>query len=65
MAKRIVFNDEDNNELDCYINTKGKAVIKVGQVGEDIAYSGFISLAKDDVKELIEILTQLEKQLED
>lgn len=28
MARRTVFYDENNNELDCYINDKGKIYIR-------------------------------------
>ena len=63
MAKRTVFNDEDNNELECYLNDKGKVYMGIGQTGEDIAYSGFITLDKEDVKELIDILKDLEKEM--
>lgn len=63
MAKRTVFNDDDNNELECYLNDKGKVYMSIGQIGEDIAYSGFITLDKEDVKELIDILKDLEKEM--
>ena len=65
MAKRTVFSDGDNNELECYLNDKGKVYIGVGQLGEDIAYNGYITLNRDDIKQLIKILTKLEKEMED
>ncbi len=37
--------------------------MSIGQIGEDIAYSGFITLDKEDVKELIDILKDLEKEM--
>lgn len=64
MATRTVFADEDNNEMDCYLNEKGKVYIGVGKPGEDIAYSGYISLDKADVKKLIKILTDIEQEME-
>lgn len=65
MATRTVFSDDDNNELDCYINDKGKLFISAGQPGEDIAYNGFITLNKKDVNQLIKILSNLEKEMEE
>ncbi|MEH7890051.1 hypothetical protein [Elizabethkingia meningoseptica] len=64
MAKRIVFNDEDNNELECYINQYGKVYIAIGQIDDNIQ-NGYITLDKEDVRELIEILSDLETQMED
>ena len=61
MAIRTVFSDDNNNEMDCYLNTDGKLYLSVGQSGEDQIYSGFITLDKSDVKEFIGILSQLEK----
>jgi hypothetical protein len=65
MATRTVFSDEENNEMDCYLNDKGKLFISVGQTGEDIAYNGYITLNKDDVGKLIKILTELENDMID
>lgn len=65
MATRTVFSDENNNEMDCYLNDKGKVFISVGQPGEDITYSGFIALNKEDVNKLIKKLTELEKEMTD
>jgi glycosyltransferase involved in cell wall biosynthesis len=63
MATRTVFSDNDNNELDCYLNDKGKVFISVGQPSEDIAYNGFITLSKKDVNQLIKILSELKKEM--
>lgn len=64
MAIRTVFNDSDNNEMECYLNDKGKVFISVGQIGEDNAYySGYITLDKDDVNQLIKILSEIEKEM--
>ena len=65
MATRTVFSDRENNEMDCYLNDKGKVFISVGQPGEEIAYNGYIVLDRDDVKRLIKILTELEKEMKD
>jgi len=40
MATKTVFIDPDNNEMDCFINDKGKLYISVGQTGDDAMYSG-------------------------
>ena len=54
---KTVFEDGDNNEMNCFLNDKGKVYIGVGQRGEDMVYSGFITLDKEDVGQLIKILT--------
>ncbi len=64
MAIRTVFNDSDNNEMECYLNDKGKVYISVGQTGEDAVYNGFITLDKEDVNHLMKILTELEQGME-
>lgn len=63
MAKRIIFSDEDDNELECYINQKGKLYIAAGQ--KDDVQFGYITLDKEDVNELIKMLSDLEEQMED
>ncbi len=65
MAMKIVFEDEDDNEMNCFLNDKGKVYIGVGQRGQDIVYSGYITLDKEDVGQLIKILTDCEKEMED
>lgn len=65
MATRLVFEDEENNEMDCFLNSKGKVYIGVGQKGEDIAYNGFITLGKEDVRQLIMILKECEKEMKE
>lgn len=65
MATRLVFEDEDNNEMNCFLNDKGKVYIGVGQRGEDMVYSGYITLDKEDVRQLINILKDCEKEMND
>lgn len=65
MAVKTVFEDEDNNEMNCFLNDKGKVYIGVGQRGEDMVYSGFITLDKEDVGQLIKILTDCQNEMED
>jgi hypothetical protein len=63
MATKTVFIDPDNNEMDCFINDKGKLYISVGQTGDDAMYSGYITLDKEDVQKLIKILTEMENEM--
>jgi len=65
MATKLVFEDEDNNEMNCFLNDKGRVYIGVGQRGEDMVYSGFITLDKEDVRQLIGILRDCEKEMND
>lgn len=64
MPVRTVFSDENNNEMDCYLNDQGQVYISVGQSREDVIYSGFITLNKEDVQQFIKLLTELEKEME-
>jgi hypothetical protein len=63
MAIRTVFNDENNNEMDCYLNDQGQVFIQVGEIDSDIHHKGFITLDKNDVNELIKMLTEIEKEM--
>lgn len=63
MPTRLVFEDTDNNEMDCYLNTKGMVYIGIKQRGEDIISNAFITLDKTDVKQLINILRDCEKEM--
>ncbi|MDL5051420.1 hypothetical protein QQ054_36050 [Oscillatoria amoena NRMC-F 0135] len=64
MPTRLVFYDENNNELECYLNSNNELFIQVGEINkEDVQYSGCITLKKNDVKELIKILTEIEKEM--
>ena len=65
MTIRTVFNDGDNNELECYLNDKGKVYISIGQTGEDISNNGFITLDKEDVTMLIKMLSEFEQEMTD
>jgi len=62
MAKRTIFSDDNNNELETYVNSDGKLLINVGQL-KDQYYSGHITLEKEDVEELIKILEELKEEL--
>ena len=63
MATRTIFEDQDNNEMECLLNDEGKVFISVGKREEDIAYRGFITLDKQDIRQLIEILTECENEM--
>lgn len=65
MAKRIVFSDENDHDLECYLNHEGKVFISVGQRDADPYYSGFITLDKEDIGHLIGLLTTLESEMVD
>lgn len=65
MAIRTVFNGENNNEMDCYLNDKGQVFLQVGEIGSDVHDKGFITLDKSDVNELIKMLTEIEKEMVD
>ena len=61
MPVKKVFVDENENELECFVNDKNALFIGVGPRGEDSGYySGYITLNKSDVKELIAMLQELE-----
>lgn len=63
MPSRIVFNDTNNNEMECYLNEQGKLYINVGEIGADGTYSGFITLDKADVQTFIKVLNELEDEM--
>jgi len=65
MATRTVFSDNDNNEMDCYLNKDSKLFIRIGQTGDDSPYGGYITLEKEDVTQLIKILSELHQDMED
>ena len=65
MARKIIFVDENDNEMQCYLNDQGKVFINVGKLDEDIYYQGFITLDKNDVNDLISLLSSIEEQMEE
>jgi hypothetical protein len=65
MAKKILFEDENTNQLECFINTHDKLCLVIGQPGDDHHYTGSIELDKNDVNELISLLSSLEEQMEE
>lgn len=65
MAIKTVFVDDDNNELNCYVNDNGKVFIGIGQPGDDHHYCGYITLDKEDVAQLITRLSDCHKEMFD
>jgi hypothetical protein len=59
MAMKKVFMDQDSNEMDCYQNEKGDLYLGISRAGEDICFSGYITLKRSDVKELIKELQEI------
>jgi hypothetical protein len=45
--------------MEYYLNDKGEAYIGVGHPEDNPPYSGFITLNKDDVTQLIKVLTEI------
>lgn len=59
MPIKKVFVDDQNNELEMFINAKGQLCIMVGDADHEIYYSGQIALDKPDAIELFEELQGL------
>jgi hypothetical protein len=65
MATRTVFEDENGNELQCYLNDALLVYISVGSKDDESGlYSGFITLERDDVGKLIEILQDAKRTMD-
>lgn len=65
MATRMVFFDNDNNELSCYLNDNGKVSIDFTMQEVVVDHIGYIELDKSDVLKLINLLTEIEKEMAD
>ena len=64
MPLKTVFVDHNNNEMELYLNEKRDLFINVGLTGEDAPYySGYITLDKQDVGDLIKKLVELEAEM--
>lgn len=64
MAIKTVIHDNDNNELDCFINTKGNAVIIIKNLEFPQDLGSLVTLDKEDLDHLIKRLKQLKEDLE-
>lgn len=58
----ITDNDNPSNQLELFVNTNGKILIRVGELADE-NYSGWCSLDKDDAKQLVKELNKLIKEL--
>jgi hypothetical protein len=57
MSTRTIFEDENGNELQCYLNDALLVYISVDQKDDHTGYGGgFITLERDDIGKLIQIL---------
>lgn len=64
MPLKTVFVDHNNNEMELYLNEERDLFINVGVIGEDAPYySGYITLDKKDVGDLIKKLVELEAEM--
>jgi len=64
MGMKTVFVDENNNEMECHLNDNDMLYIDVRQSDEPMT-GGYIVLEKSDVQQLIKMLTEFEKQMND
>lgn len=63
MATRTVFEDEDGNELECYLNNALLVYISVARKDDEQSF-GFITLERDDVGKLIEVLQAAKRTMD-
>ena len=61
MAVKTVFYGNDNVELECFLD--GGISIGVYNMSDNQPYGNTISLPKEDVRELIKVLTELESRM--
>lgn len=67
MPVRKIFSDDNGNELEAYVNEKAKLYILVGDSDPDSGglNSGYITLDRSDLDELIDLLMELKDQVFD
>lgn len=58
VTKRFI-DEITQNELEVFINDKGRICITAGDIDDTGYYSGFVTLTKEDSIELIDELTKL------
>lgn len=62
-TKHLRIND-GNNDFACWLNDDLQLYIEVGEINSEFPNTrGYVTLDKDDVKELIKELKSLEKQM--
>ena len=64
MAIKSVIRDEDNNEVDCFINTKGNVVITIKNSETPHDFSLVSLESKEEIDYLIERLKKLKEEIE-
>ena len=62
---KVVFEDGENIEMDCFLKTHGKISIGVGESDSQSLSKVYITLNKADVKKLIKILSDYAKDMVD
>ncbi len=67
MPVKRIFVDDNNNELEAYVNDDAKLFLSVGQSDDDSPgyNSGYIVLDRSDLDELIDLLMNLKDQVFD
>lgn len=64
MANRIVFFDENENELDFHVNDDGELFMQLGKRDEEGGpYNGWITLSYGDVDKLIDELMEKKEEM--
>lgn len=64
MPVRTIFNDDQMNEMDLYVNTNGKLFIQIQNADQEPHFSGSIVLDMSDVDELIQRLNDLKDEMQ-
>ena len=68
VTKEIVINDEEylTQELRAFVNIKGRIRITVTdtEVGDDVQYTGWITLSKNDAIDFAKELVEMTKEME-
>ncbi len=54
---------DDKTEMECFITTEEKVLINIKEISEYEGEGRSIRLDKDDVNQLIQMLTDLEKEM--
>lgn len=63
MIKKIFIDEITQNELEVFINDKGRVCLTAGDIDDTGYYSGFVTLSKEDAIELVNELTDLIGQI--
>ncbi|MBS1686262.1 MAG: hypothetical protein JSS76_16070 [Bacteroidetes bacterium] len=66
VTKTLIVDDKAKTELDCFINTQDKAVIRIGEIDRDpndYTAVHLIAINKEDLSEFIKQLKELESEM--